>query len=221
MSNRSLSSLFSGGVLVFQAMMAGAGEHEGGGARSTLPCSDSEIVRYRALRAGGPLTIDGHLDEWSWKNATPSPRYVDILTGRPTIHETRATILWDDERLYIGIRVEEPFVRAKYTENERGALLSVEGDAVACDRRAVFAAEGRGRMEDRSLAVQPVQGGPAGQGFRGLGAEPASRVGFAHPGMFSLCPVLHEHGAGRGVNGVGTACGCGSWRGCSSALHGK
>ena len=42
---------------------------------------------------------------------------MDILTGGPTIHDTRARVLWDDENLYLGIRVEEPFVRARLTAN--------------------------------------------------------------------------------------------------------
>ena len=84
---------------------------------SKLPCPDREVVRYTAHRVAEPFVIDGKLDEAAWKLAPASPRYVDILTGAPAIHDTRATIVWDDTNLYLGIRVEEPSVRATFTKN--------------------------------------------------------------------------------------------------------
>ena len=84
---------------------------------SKLPCADREVTRYTAHRVRTPLVIDGRLDEPAWKLAPASTRYVDILTGAPVIHDTRATILWDDQNLYLGIRAEEPFVRATFTKN--------------------------------------------------------------------------------------------------------
>ena len=57
------------------------------------------------------------LDEPSWKFATTSPRFVDILSGQPVIHDTRATVLWDDQYLYVSYRVEEPFIHAKFTNH--------------------------------------------------------------------------------------------------------
>jgi len=86
-------------------------------APGTIPCPTNEIVHVTAHRIATPLKIDGRLDEAVWTNAPASSRYVDILTGLPTIHDTRATILWDDENLYFGIRVEEPFVHANFTAN--------------------------------------------------------------------------------------------------------
>ncbi|MEI6358140.1 MAG: carbohydrate-binding family 9-like protein, partial [Verrucomicrobiota bacterium] len=83
---------------------------------SKLPCADSEVVRYTAHRVARPMVIDGKLDEPAWKFAPASSRYVDILTGAPAIHDTRAKIVWDDQNLYLGIRVEEPSVRATFTQ---------------------------------------------------------------------------------------------------------
>src|SRR5262249_57110106 len=82
-----------------------------------FPCPQNEIARYTAQRAAGPIQIDGKLDEPSWKAAATSPRFVDILTGGPVIHDTRAAVLWDDEYLYVGYRVEEPFVHARFTHH--------------------------------------------------------------------------------------------------------
>lgn len=75
------------------------------------------------------MTIDGKLDEPSWKAATYSPRFVDILTGAPVIHDTRAAVLWDDQYLYVSYRVEEPFVHATFTNHND---LIYMGNDVEC-----------------------------------------------------------------------------------------
>ncbi len=82
-----------------------------------FPCPENEIAHYTAYHVSEPVKIDGHLDEPAWQRAPRSPRYIDILTGQPAIHDTRASVLWDDEHLYIAIRVEEPLVRAKFTNH--------------------------------------------------------------------------------------------------------
>src|SRR5688572_6154985 len=82
-----------------------------------FPCPENEIASYTAYRAGEAIQVDGRLDERAWRNAPRSPRFVDIITGEPAIHDTRAAVLWDDENLYVAFRVEEPLVRAKYTNH--------------------------------------------------------------------------------------------------------
>ncbi len=105
------------GRLLLAAGLAWVGTAAETATGSKLPCPDREVAHYSAYRTTQPLVIDGRLDEPVWKLAPASARYVDILTGAPTLHDTRATIVWDHENLYLGIRVEEPFVRAKFTEN--------------------------------------------------------------------------------------------------------
>ncbi len=83
---------------------------------SPIPCAEADVVGYRALRTATPPVIDGRLDDAVWQLAPVSARYVDLVSGAPTIHDTRAIIVWDEKCLYLGIRVEEPFVRAKFTE---------------------------------------------------------------------------------------------------------
>ncbi|HAV60758.1 MAG TPA: polyhydroxyalkanoate depolymerase [Verrucomicrobiales bacterium] len=80
-----------------------------------FPCPESEVARYTARRVTEPIVVDGKLDEPAWQLAPSSPRFVDIISGAPTIHDTRAMVLWDDQNLYVAFRVEEPLVRAKYT----------------------------------------------------------------------------------------------------------
>jgi hypothetical protein len=67
-------------------------------------------ARYVAFRADGPVSIDGKLDEVSWRGASWTGAFVDIEgPARSTPRfETRAKMLWDDECFYVGVRMEEP-----------------------------------------------------------------------------------------------------------------
>lgn len=87
------------------------------GEQSKFPCPENEVKRYTAYRVNEPIKIDGRLDEPAWQRAPRSPRFIDILTGEPVIHDTRVSLLWDDENLYLAYRVEEPLVHAKFTNH--------------------------------------------------------------------------------------------------------
>lgn len=91
-----------------------------------FPCPPDRVAHYTAYRTNTPLTIDGRLDEHAWQHAPRSPRFVDLVHGTPAIHDTRAAILWDDDYLYAGFWVEEPFVAATLTE--RDSLVWTEND---------------------------------------------------------------------------------------------
>lgn len=93
---------------------------------SPFPWPEERIAHLTAYRAAEPLSIDGRLDKPSWQRAQRSPRFVDLITGRPTIHDTRAAVLWDDHYLYVGFWVEEPFIEAKLTEQD--SLIWSEND---------------------------------------------------------------------------------------------
>lgn len=83
-----------------------------------FPWPQEKIAHYTAHRVRGPIQIDGRLDEESWQLAPRSPRFVDLIHGRPGIHDTRAAVLWDDQYLYVGYWVEEPFVEATLAERD-------------------------------------------------------------------------------------------------------
>ena len=83
-----------------------------------FPWPQEKIAQYTAYRADTPPTIDGRLDEPCWLAAPRSPRFSDLIRGRPGIHDTRAAVLWDDQFLYVGYWVEEPFVTAAFTERD-------------------------------------------------------------------------------------------------------
>lgn len=101
---------------------------------SRIPCDPATAVRLTARRAAGPITVDGHLDESAWKNAEMSARFVDLITGGPTRHDTRVRLLWDEENLYVAYDVEEPRVQAHFTRHndpiytENDVELFIAGD---------------------------------------------------------------------------------------------
>ena len=63
------------------------------------------------------------------------------------------------------------------------------------------AAARRRRVADGLLALQPVQGSPAGKGSGRLGVEPARRVGLAHAGAVHPGAVL-DHAGRTGARGT-------------------
>jgi hypothetical protein len=91
-----------------------------------FPWAQDRIAHYTAYRTRGAIQVDGRLDEESWAGAPKSPRFSDLISGRPGVHDTRAAVLWDDQNLYVGYWVEEPFVEAALTE--RDAVIWQEND---------------------------------------------------------------------------------------------
>jgi hypothetical protein len=59
-----------------------------------------------AIRLGGPLTLDGHLDEEAWRAAVPATDFIQAepREGEPATDATEVRVLFDDEYLYIGVR---------------------------------------------------------------------------------------------------------------------
>ena len=91
---------------------------DGKGAAVFPPVPIESVARYRALRTAGPITVDGKLDEASWLNVSRSPKFVDLISGKPTVHDTQAAVMWDDEYLFVGYWIEEPQVQGKFTERD-------------------------------------------------------------------------------------------------------
>ena len=85
---------------------------------SPFPVSDTNVARYTAYRSLGKITIDGRLDEPTWNKIPRSPRFVDLISGKPAIHATHAAVTWDDTHMYVGFWVEEPFVEASLKERD-------------------------------------------------------------------------------------------------------
>ncbi|MDR3688957.1 MAG: carbohydrate-binding family 9-like protein [Fimbriimonas sp.] len=71
-------------------------------------------------------SLDGSLSDRVWQTVAKSNRFVDMATGEPAIFDTRCALLYDDENLYIGFWVEEPYPAAHQTE--RDSLIFREND---------------------------------------------------------------------------------------------
>lgn len=58
----------------------------------------------RAVRAAGPITMDGVVDESAWAAAPPATDFVQSKprTGYPASERTEVRVLYDDQYLYIG-----------------------------------------------------------------------------------------------------------------------
>ena len=81
---------------------------------------------FEATYIDSPLVRNGKLSDPRWQSASKSPRFVDMATGEPGLLDTRAAILWDEENLYIGFWVDEPYPTAHLTE--RDSLIFREND---------------------------------------------------------------------------------------------
>jgi len=83
-----------------------------------FPRPEDRVPRYTAHRATTPPDLDGRLDAACWRTAARTTRFVDLVTGGGVALDTEAAIMWDDEHLYVGFRLEEPDVTATLTERD-------------------------------------------------------------------------------------------------------
>ncbi|HEY3266042.1 MAG TPA: carbohydrate-binding family 9-like protein [Armatimonadota bacterium] len=80
--------------------------------------SGGDTANYTCLRAPEPVRVDGRLNKPAWSAAPRSGRFVDIVTGDPAFFDTRMASLWDDRALYVAFWLDEPDVRASFTERD-------------------------------------------------------------------------------------------------------
>ncbi|HIG48672.1 MAG TPA: hypothetical protein EYQ20_20360 [candidate division Zixibacteria bacterium] len=69
------------------------------------------VTKYLCRRTETPVTIDGRLEEDVWQRAGWSQPFQNITSGGKPNVETRLALLWDDEFLYAGYRVEDHDVK--------------------------------------------------------------------------------------------------------------
>ena len=93
---------------------------------------------YIACKTSEPLTIDGKLDDASWRAVPWTDDFVDIegsLRPQPR-YRTRAKMLWDNGFFYVGAELEEPHVWATltkrdaviYNDNDFEVFIDPDGD---------------------------------------------------------------------------------------------
>jgi hypothetical protein len=83
---------------------------------------------YLAPRRGGPIQVDGRLDEEAWSAAPWSESFVDIEGAARPIPPlaTRVRMLWDDSLWYVGAELEEPDLWATITT--RDSVIYLDND---------------------------------------------------------------------------------------------
>ena len=72
-------------------------------------------LQYICKRTSQKPAMDGRLQSPVWQRAARSPRFVDMISGVPGPFDTQCSVVWDDDALYVGFWVEEPFVTATAT----------------------------------------------------------------------------------------------------------
>ncbi|MEM7475377.1 MAG: carbohydrate-binding family 9-like protein [Planctomycetota bacterium] len=82
------------------------------------PVPMESIRKLDAIRCIDKIVVDGRIDEKSWEQIPWSVPFVDLISGKPTIHDTTVKVAWDNQHLYLAYLIEEPFVRAKFTERD-------------------------------------------------------------------------------------------------------
>ena len=82
------------------------------------PVAESELATYTAYRTNHSIKLDGQLNDSSWEAAVPSNNFVDLVSGKQTLHDTKVKILWDSQYLYLGYQIEEPNVQARFLERD-------------------------------------------------------------------------------------------------------
>lgn len=78
-------------------------------AQSPVPGSDSAVTRSRAVRATNAIHLDGRLDEAAWRDAPVTDAFtqIDPEEGRPASQRTEVRVVYDDDALYIGVRLHD------------------------------------------------------------------------------------------------------------------
>jgi len=60
-----------------------------------------------AVRASGPIRLDGKLTDAAWRDAPVTDRFtqIDPEEGKPASQRTEVRVVYDDEALYVGVRL--------------------------------------------------------------------------------------------------------------------
>ena len=94
-----------------------------------------------------PVQVDGVLDEAAWAEARPTSGFVagEPMEGVPAVHDTEVRVLYDDEAIYVGVRMWDPdpaSIRRQLTrrdeESESYDFVEVAFDPDR-DRRSAYA----------------------------------------------------------------------------------
>lgn len=81
-----------------------------------------QVAAIRVSRPGGPVTIDGRLDDW------PAPGFASSVPGRPAAtHGVEGSMRYDDEHLYIAAHIADPSPLRNQYDPELDAHIAWQG----------------------------------------------------------------------------------------------
>mgnify|MGYP002640353087 CR=1 FL=1 len=82
----------------------------------TIP---ADVPHATILRAAGPITVDGRLDEPSWQAAPVIDAFAFPWWSSGEREPTRARLLWDDRALYVSFQATDRHVSAVHAERDK------------------------------------------------------------------------------------------------------
>jgi hypothetical protein len=74
------------------------------------PAAAQEFPEVFAVRAAGPIVLDGHLDDPGWAGAPVFDQFIQQVpqTGADATVRTEVRIVFDEHALYVGVRAHQP-----------------------------------------------------------------------------------------------------------------
>ncbi len=93
--------------LSFSLLAAPGGAQQAPASSPAAPTASAPTRSLRAVRRTGPVTLDGRLDETAWATTEPSGQFTQSYPapGKPAPDQTEVRVLYDDQALYVGIRL--------------------------------------------------------------------------------------------------------------------
>jgi hypothetical protein len=114
----SLPALFAATLAILLAGAARAAEPP------AIELTDADRKTITAVRTDHPPRIDGRLDDPAWAAVPPDDRFTQSFPseGKPPTHRTELRILYDDEALYVAVRLHDDHpdqIAARLTRRDR------------------------------------------------------------------------------------------------------
>ena len=88
--------------------------------------NENQIAHINCNKIDEIISVNGDLSKPVWTKAEKSHRFVDMVNGEQAFLNTQAASLWNEKALYIGFWIEEPAIRASFTE--RDSLIWFDND---------------------------------------------------------------------------------------------
>ncbi len=89
-----------------------------------------DLPVYAMVRAEAPPAVDGWLDSPCWRGARWVERFISVETAEPIAKRTTAALAWNDDCLYLGVKVEEPRLANTRADATNGEVVAEDDGMV-------------------------------------------------------------------------------------------